>query len=126
MDYREITNKQSKQYKLIKNLIKSSDGLLRDNDGYIAVALGSYYGEIGDRYIIKLSNGNEVKIIKADEKSDKDTINGCYHKSDKSMIEVIVDRDKIKNSYSIAERMGDFNYSDLFNGSIERIYLIEE
>ena len=82
MDYKKITNKSSSQYKIIQTLDKSSDGLLRDKEGYIAVALGSKYGDIGDKFIVKLSTGKEVKVIKADEKSDKDTINGCFHKSD--------------------------------------------
>lgn len=124
MDYRMITNKQSKQYKLIQKLQKSSDGLLRDKDGYIAVALGSKYGNIGDRFIIKLSTNKEVRVIKADEKADKDTVNGCYHKTDNSMIEVIVQKELFEKSYKEASIMGDLNYSDLFNGSIIKIYKV--
>lgn len=119
-----ITNKQSKQYKLIQKLQKSSDGLLRDKDGYIAVALGSKYGNIGDRFIIKLSTNKEVRVIKADEKADKDTVNGCYHKTDNSMIEVIVQKELFEKSYKEASIMGDLNYSDLFNGSIIKIYKV--
>ena len=125
MDYRKITNKLSKQYKIIQTLDKCSDGLLRDKEGYIAVALGSKYGDIGDRFIIRLSTGKEVKVIKADEKSDKDTINGCFHKSDGSMIEVIVQNGVFEKTYKLASIMGDFNYSDVFNGVIVKIYKIK-
>lgn len=120
-----ITNKASKQYDLVHNkLIKSDDGLLRDEDGYIAVALGSHYGNIGDRFIIKFRNSKSVNVIKADEKDDKDTVKGCYHKSDGSIIEVIVDTKKINNFYPEARIMGDFNYSDLFNGEIKEVYKV--
>ena len=125
MDYRKVTNKHSKQYKLIKALNICNDGLLRDKEGYIAVALGSRYGEVGDKFIIKLSTGKDIKVIKADEKSDKDTVNGCFHKTDGSMIEVIVKCGVFEKTYKEASIMGDFNYSDLFNGSIVKIFKVK-
>lgn len=124
MDYKKITDKTSKQYQLIKKLNKCTDGLLRDEEGYIAVALGSQYGNIGDRFIVKLSTGKEVRVIKADEKADEDTVNGCYHKVDKSMIEIIVIKGVFEKYYNKAAIMGDFNYSDIFNGSIIEIYKV--
>lgn len=127
MDYRTITNKKSKQYDLVNNkLIKGNDGLFRDNNGYIAVALGSYYGNVGDRFLIKFNDGRKVKVIKADEKSDRDTVNGCYHKTDGSMIEIIVDMQKMNNEYSKVLKTGNFNYSKLFHGYIKEIYQIKQ
>ena len=119
MDYRTITNSASKQYDLIYNhMTVGSDGLLRDNDGFIGVALGSYYGEVGDRFIIELNGEREVKVIKIDEKSNDHTINGCYQKWDGSVMEIVVDTNLIGASYYEAKTMGDFDYSDLFNGQI--------
>lgn len=118
MDYKKISDKKSKQYKLIQNaLIKRKDGLLVDKDGFIAVALSSRYGDIGDRFIIELSSGNEVKVIKADEKADRDVIYKCYH-PDGSVVELIIDTKKASVAYKEAILMGDFNYSNFFNGKI--------
>ena len=51
MDYKAITAKNSTQYKYIRDYMNiDSSGLLVDEDGFIGVALGSYYGVIGDRY----------------------------------------------------------------------------
>ena len=126
MDYRKVTNKASRQYKLIKTLTVSKEGFLEDDDGYIAVALGSYYGKIGDRFIVEFDDGIETKVIKADEKSNKHTINGCYHLSDGSMIEVLICNEKFKKTNSLAYRMGDLNYTDEFNGNIKQIYKVIE
>lgn len=125
MDYRKITNKKSKQYKLIKELEKSHDGFLRDKDGYIAVALGSRYGNIGDKFIIKFNDNSKIKVIKADEKSDKHTMNGCYHISDGSMVEVIICNEKFKKENNLAYKMGDVNYTNEFNGNIKQIYKVK-
>ena len=119
-----MTDKTSSSYKLIQKLTKSKDGLLRDKDGYIAVALGNYYGKVGDRFIIKLSTNKEVKVIKSDTKANKDTTNKCYHNSDGSMVELIVDNNRIKTYYPMAYKMGNFNYSDIFNGEITQVYKV--
>ena len=71
MPYDTVTNEDTKQYHLIKNELYITDsGLLKDKYGYIAAALGSYYGEIGDRFIFTLDTGVELHIIKADAKSN--------------------------------------------------------
>lgn len=115
-----ITNKKSKQYQLINDVLIKKDGLLTDKEGYIAVALSSLYGNIGDRFIIELSSGKNVKVIKSDEKADKDVINKCYH-PDGSIVELIIDVNAAKRNYKEAILMGDFNYSDFFNGEITNI-----
>lgn len=120
MDYRSITSKSSNQYKLLHSDIMEycDDGLIRTKEGqYIAVALGSQYGSIGTKYIMKLSSGKEVRIIKAEEKADKDTVNGCIDKNG-AMVEFVIDIEKAKSSYKYAIYTGSFNYSDEFNGKI--------
>ena len=124
MDYRAITDKNSYQYKLIhsEKISICSDGLLRDKNGFIAVALGSYYStKIGERFIITFENGNKIKVITCDAKADKDTINGANHKTDGSMIEMIIDVSKAKKYYPMGIKMGDFNYEEGFQGNIIKI-----
>lgn len=40
-----------------------------DNE-YYCVAIGSYFGEVGDKFIVKLSTGKEIKIIRCDTKGE--------------------------------------------------------
>lgn len=123
MDYRTITDVSSAQYQLIHSdqICVGSDGLLYDNDGYIGVALGSVFGEIGDKFIINTSSGQTIHVIKLDEKSDQDTIDGIYHKSDGSVIEFLVDTDMISASYPESYTMGNFNYEDKFSGYVTSV-----
>ncbi|MEG2489416.1 hypothetical protein [Anaerorhabdus sp.] len=119
MDYRMVTDTTSPQYALIQTLNNRGDGILVDSDNHVAVALGSYYGAIGSKYLITFDNGNQVKIIKADEKSDKDVINGCYHASNNSIMEFVVDTNTMDPF--IKDVMGDFNYHQDFKGTITKI-----
>lgn len=127
MDYRKITSKSSSQYKLLhSDKVKyDDDGLIRSVDGnYIGVALGSKYGVVGDKFILTLQRSDgllhEVKLLKVEEKADKDTTDG-YYASHRDLVEFVIDVDKAKGSYPTAIRMGDFNYSDSFNGKITGI-----
>lgn len=127
MSYKSITNKQSTQYKFIQGNLEVDEetGLLMDSDGFIAVALGSYFGEIGTRYLIQLESGQILKLIKAEQKSDNDTISGCKHESDNSVIEFLVDK-KIAGSYfGISKNglilSGNFNNHEDFKGRIVKI-----
>lgn len=45
------------------------DGFFYTYDGYMAVALGSYFGGLGERYGFTLSSGVVLKVIKAEPKS---------------------------------------------------------
>ena len=130
MSYKAITNQSSKQWKYIHtNMQISEKGLLETTDGYIGVALGSYFGDIGSKYIITLSTGIELKVVKVDEKSDRHTNNGCEHKIDKSVIEFVIDVEqateyfgKMSNDYVLN---GNFNNSNFFKGNIESIEVVE-
>ena len=55
-DYRMITATDSKQYKYIHNemTVDETTGFLYDEDGFIGVAMGYQFGEIGSRYYIVL------------------------------------------------------------------------
>lgn len=127
MDYRKITNEASAQYQLIysDSIIIGDDGLLYSGE-HIGIAMGSRYGEIGDKFIITLDTGKQFKAIKLDEKDDSHTYNGCHHRTDGSVVEFVIDKDKAANSYSRAILMGDFNEVDAFNGTVIRIQKVVE
>lgn len=128
MDYRCVTSTSSAQYKLIHSdkIYVGGDGLLYDHDGYVGVALGSAFGNIGDRFVIKTDTGNKIKVIKLDEKADADTFDGVYHRVDGSVVEFLVDTNKIKQSYPTSYTMGSFNYEEKFSGYVVSITKVGE
>ena len=119
-----ITDTTSAQYRLINSgeIQICDDGLLRDEYGYVGVAIGSYYADnIGDRFIITFEDGSQVKIIVVDMKAGKDTINGANHITDGSMIEFVIDVGLANESYPDAITMGDFNWTEEYSGNISKI-----
>lgn len=135
MDYRAITNKESTQYKLIHSDVITicEDGFLRDTDGFIGVAMGSYFGPIGSRYVCKLDNGKEIKVIKVEAKADQHTVDGFCGSTSYDIIEFVIDtkaiwmqQNKWGNGYIFS---GNFNNYDIFNGkiiSIDKIEVVEK
>ena len=122
MDYRSVKDTTSRQYKLLNSgIFNKKGGLLTTDDGYVAVALGSRFGEVGDKFMINLDNGFSFKAIKADEKADKDTYNGCHHLSDGSLIEFVVSISDLSKYNYMAYTMGDISYVDGFNGNVTSI-----
>ncbi len=114
MDYRMIRT-GSLQYQYLQAYMNvSADGLLRTEDGFIAVALGSYYGPIGSKYRFTTSTGQTFKVMKIDEKSDNHTTNGCTD-STNSMIEFIIDT---PNIHSAVKMSGTFTSLAAFSGTI--------
>ena len=128
MDYRMTTVVDSRQYQFIHNFltVDKKTGFLYDEDGFIAVALGSYYGEIGDRYYFTLDSGIVLPLVKAEEKADEDTdAMGCYHTLDGSVVEFVIDDEYAaaffgtnSNGYVLD---GNYNNYSLFNGSFVRV-----
>lgn len=128
MDYRSTTVRNSRQYQFIHNnlTVDKTTGFLYDEDGFIGVALGSYYGEIGDRFYFTLESGIVLPLVKCEEKAGGDTdINGCYHLSDNSVIEFVIDKDyalnyfgRLSNDYILN---GNYNNYDLFKGPIVKV-----
>ena len=66
MDYRATTARNSRQYQFMHNemTVDENTGFLYDEDGFIGAALGSYYGEIGDRFYFTLETGVVLPIVK--------------------------------------------------------------
>ena len=128
MDYRMTTVVSSRQYQFIhhKLTVDKKTGFLYDNEGFIAVALGSFYGEIGDRYYFTLESGIVLPLVKAEEKADVDTDrSGCYHTSDGSVIEFVIDADIAKSYFSTYSNGlvldGNYNNYSLFSGSFVKV-----
>ena len=128
MDYRMTTVVDSRQYQFIHNnlTVDKNTGFLYDEDGFIAVALGSYYGEIGDRYYFTLESGIVLPLVKAEEKADVDTdATGCYHTIDGSVVEFVIDDEYAaarfgtnSNGYVLD---GNYNNYPMFSGSFVKV-----
>ncbi|MDO4499775.1 MAG: hypothetical protein Q4B60_00720 [Erysipelotrichaceae bacterium] len=128
MDYRAVTSRSSKQYWFIKDhlTVDETTGFLYDEDGFVAVALGSYFGVIGDRYYITLDSGVVLPVVKSDEKADIHTDpSGCYHSQDGSIIEFVIHKGyamdyfgRLSNDYILN---GNYNNHELFRGKIVRV-----
>lgn len=103
MDYRCIS-RNSKQGNIVygEKAWTDENGLRRYGD-YYCVAMGTYYGNVGDVLRISTDLGNEYLVILGDIKSDNHTDsehkytvhNGC-------MLEFIVDSGKISNSVKVS------------------------
>ena len=94
MDYRAITNTTSKQYKLQQDpyCVIDERGFLMCRDNWYVVAMGSYWGKIGDKFIVRLQNGTIIPVIMGDYKADVDTDREHYaHKKDGHVLEFLID-----------------------------------
>ena len=130
MDWKKITNTQSAQYQFIReHMTVDEDGFLRDQDGNIGVSLGSYFGDIGSVYEFVLDTGKTLKVVKIEAKADEHTVNGYYHKIDKSIIEFVVEPEAENLKQQIASNgyiwQGNFNNCPDFAGNIVSIYKVE-
>ena len=127
MDYRATTVVSSRQYQFMHNhCTVDKTGFLLDEDNFIAVALGSYFGEIGERYYFTLDSGVVLPVVKAEEKADVDTdARGCYHTIDSSVIEFVIDRNQAKEYFGEASNglvlQGNYNNYPLFSGNLVKV-----
>lgn len=121
-DYNMITDVNSKAYQLKQYYWLDDMGHYRYNENgidYYSVAIGQYYGFVGDKFKVTLSNGSIFHIIIGDSKGTNDTINNCYQSQDGSIIEFIVDEPTIYSSYEGFR--GGFQPYDFWNGNIVRM-----
>ena len=115
------------QQYLFSQAYMSEDGFYMIDD-YYCVALGSYFGEVGSKFKITLSNGYVFNAIKMDRKADIHMSNGFTHLSDGSILEFVISANTVKNYYSHLSTNGyavngNISNIDRFNGyivSIER------
>ena len=133
MDYRMTTVVASRQYQFMHNnmTVDKKTGFLYDKDGFIGVALGSYYGTIGDRFYFTLDSGIILPLVKVEEKADVDTdYSGCYHLIDGSVIEFVIDSDYAGNYfYNNGNGLvlnGNYNNYWLFKGDIDKVEKVQD
>lgn len=108
MDYRAITNKASNQYKFQQrdDVWVDEYGFLVQNSEWYVVAMGSYWGKIGDKFIIRLENGETISCVLGDIKSDRHTDKFNYaHASDGHVVEFLID-----SSSSYMKKVGMMKY----------------
>lgn len=119
MDYRTITSKNSKQYKLQKTLAYTDGNGLRMVNGRYCVVVGSYYTTtIGQHIDIELENGKIIKGVLADCKADIHTDSTNRINLNGSVIEFIVDTNTLDNT---AKKMGDISYVNGWNSKVVNI-----
>ena len=128
MSYKSITSKNSKQYKYIENnmSVDEETGLLIDENGFIGVALGSYYGEIGSKFYITLDTEIVIPVVKVDAKSDAHTVNGCSQSVDGSVIEFVIDKQIAGEFFGVRGvnslvSGGNLNNDDRLRGKISTV-----
>lgn len=119
-NYTAVKAKSSPQYKLLnsESCYTDTETGIRMVDDCYCVALGSYYGStIGQKYLIKLSSGNEFKAILCDQKSDRHTdANHQYAVKNKDIVEFYIDR-----QYKPAAVGGSYGVLSQFSGAIVSI-----
>lgn len=126
MNYKAITNKNSKQYKLQKLAYTDEDGIRRV-DGDICVAVGSAYADsIGDRLEITLESGNTFTAVVGDFKADCDTDpENMYYPVCEGMgdvVEFITDVSKLDRYVRL---MGSIGALEKYSGCISSVVPIE-
>lgn len=123
MERSAITDETSEQNAFIEANMEARNGHWVDREGYIGVALGSWFGEIGSRWIFYLSSGEVLYTVKIEHKADIHTIDGCRHIEDGSVIEFVIDSET--NTYWIGSNgfivNGNLNNLDHFKGNIEYV-----
>lgn len=112
MDYRCITDKRSKAYQVANSATKLDNGLLVVDSEYYCVAMGTYYGQVGDKFYIETDEGNSWKIILCDIKANSHTdstnrytvANGC-------MMEFVVDTRLMPSSIKMSGTVNGLGFS---------------
>ena len=126
MDYRAITDTSSKQWELQQIAWTDSDGFRRIGDDY-CVALGTYYGNIGDRFRITTDKGNSYTAIEADAKGSDavfyDNVHSWYHYAGNgyNVVEFVVQTEYLPSAVTISGSCGAVDYLSGNIVSIERI-----
>lgn len=122
MDYRAITDTSSKQWELQQVAWTDNQGFRRMGDDY-CVALGTFYGQVGDRFRITTNRGNVYSVIQADAKGWDS--NGWYHVAGDgriNLVEFIIQTEYLPSEVSIS---GDCGVLDNIGGNVVKIERLE-
>lgn len=142
MDYKAITDKTTPNYNFTHenaNFHVGKSGLTYYQDGensYPVVAVGSGISDkIGQLIEVTLDNQghpNTLRCVIGDQKDDDDTdpTTHTIHKNDHSVVEFLVDYDRLKEANPTAVNMGDLTYLDnsQFNlkGSVTKVQVLNQ
>lgn len=106
MDYCAITNTSSTQYKMQQEAYTDENGLRKIGE-HFCVAMGTYYGNLGDILYVETDKGASWTVILSDVKSDAHTDStNRYTVSNHCMMEFIVDTPAMSTS---VKRSGTVN-----------------
>ena len=122
MDYRKITDKTSKQWKLQEQAWTEERGFRKIGEHFL-VAVGTFYAdEVGKELFIEFEDGQKIKAIVGDIKQDKHTDStNRYVPINGNIVEFIVDTEKLDPEVI---RRGDVSWLGL-NGKITSIWEVE-
>lgn len=120
MPYTAVTSKNSDQYKLLNGADAHTDettGIRMIKDRY-CIAVGTFYAKkIGTKLNVVMANGETLKCILGDVKSDRHTDETHrYQAVDGSVIEMVVDYNYFKSTKQ---------YPSALHGEVERIEVVE-
>ena len=96
MDYRKITDKTSKQWKLQEQAWTEGRGFRKIGEHFL-VAVGTFYAdEVGKELLIEFEDGQQIKAIVGDIKQDRHTDpTNRYVPIHGNIVEFIVDTEKL-------------------------------
>jgi hypothetical protein len=100
----------------------TNTGIMRDEYGDYCCAMGTYYGYVGDRFIVTIENGTQFTVKICDSKGDR-----RYHdfgNGGKSVIEFIYADGYLPDCVSFTGNYGSFNWSGLAFDNIQSIQKI--
>lgn len=122
MDYKTITSKSSKQYKIQTMCTTNGDGL-RTYDGYYTVAVGTAFGVgVGDYIDVTLDTGAVLHCIVGDMKQNAHVGDDRMQVSaNGNVVEFIVETKKLDNRAKVS---GNISSIDGFEGDVVSIAVL--
>ena len=142
MDYKAITDKTTPNYNFTHentNFHVGKSGLTYYQEGgniYPVVAVGSgisdKVGQLIEVTLDNQGNQNTLRCVIGDQKDDNDTDPATHtiHKNDHSVVEFLVDYDRLKEANPTAANMGDLTYlnNSQFNlkGSVAKVQVLDQ
>lgn len=117
MDGSLITDETSSAYKQLQKM-NVVDGLYYEGE-FVAIAISSFYGNVGDKFRITLSSGQVFYAVMTDTKKSSE-VDEKYTHPDGSIIEFIVDTNTLPDQVILE---GSLNC--IYTGSIEKIERLE-
>lgn len=121
--YYAITDPTSKAYQFqCKSSVKvDSRGFLMENNTWYCVALGSYFGHVGDKFLFTLSSGKVIPVVIADMKADRDTDSQNYLSYGGHIIEFLINPHSWYMVSNGVTRRGSLNILPELRGKVTRI-----